>query len=53
MDPLGNAVLGIVFLLVVVGSTFLMFHLWRYPFDHETHTSAARRSLMLLHRALG
>ena len=53
MDPLGNAVLGIVFLFVGGGSTFLMFHLWGYPFDHETHTSKAPRSLMLLHRSLG
>ncbi len=53
MDPLGNAVLGIVFLIVGGGSTFLMFHLWGYPFDHETHTSEAPRPLMLLHRALG
>ena len=53
MDPLGNAVLGIVFLVVGAGSTFLMFHLWGYPFDHETHTSEAPRPLMLLHRTLG
>jgi len=53
MDPINNAILGLVFLAAGVGSTFLMYHLWGYPFDHETHTSAAPRPLMLLHRVLG
>lgn len=45
--------LGLLFLLVGFASVFLMFHLWGYPFDKATRTSAAPRSLMLLHRALG
>jgi len=46
-------ILGLLFLVVGFAAVFLMFHLWGYPFDHATHTSAAPRSLMLLHRALG
>lgn len=53
MNPVANAVLGIVFLGVGALSTFLMFHLWGYPFDHETMKSEAPRPLMLLHRASG
>ena len=30
-----------------------MYKLWGYPFDKETRTSAAPRSLMLIHRILG
>ena len=48
-----SLILGILFLFVGCAAVFLMFHLWGYPFDHATHTSAAPRSLMLLHRALG
>ena len=33
--------------------SFLMFKLWGYPFDKETHTSEAPRSLTLLHRFIG
>ena len=46
-------ILGLLFLVVGFAAVFLMFYLWGYPFDHATHTSAAPRSLMLLHRALG
>ena len=30
-----------------------MFKLWGYPFDPETHTSSAPRSLVRLHRTIG
>ena len=53
MGPLGNAILGVVFLFVGAGGTFLMFHLWGYSFDHETRKSEAPPPLMRLHRALG
>ena len=53
MGPLSNAILGVVFLVVGAGGTFLMFHLWGYPFDHETQKSEAPVPLMRLHRALG
>ena len=53
MGPLSNAILGVVFLFVGAGGTFLMFHLWEYPFDHETLKSEAPPLLVRLHRVLG
>ena len=53
MDPIGNAVLGAVFLLLGAAGTFLMFHLWKYPFDDEKLKSEAPLWLMLLHRIIG
>ena len=53
MDTYGNAILGLVFLLLSAGGTFLMFYLWGYPFDHEKMVSAAPKPLMRLHRAIG
>jgi mono/diheme cytochrome c family protein len=53
LEPLGNAVLGLVFVALAVASTLLMYHLWGYPYDEEKHVSAAPRPLMLLHRGLG
>ena len=32
---------------------FLMYKLWGYPFDRETRTSAAPKSLVFVHRAIG
>ncbi len=48
-----SALLGIAFAVLGTGTVFLMFHLWGYPFDKATRTSAAPKSLMLLHRAMG
>ena len=48
-----SAILGLIFLGLANASVFLMFKLWGYPFDKETHTSAAPPSLMLLHRLIG
>ena len=48
-----SLILGLLFLFVGCAAVFLMFHLWGYPFDHATRTSAAPRSLMRLHRVLG
>ena len=53
MDPVANAILGIVFLALGAAGTFLMYHLWGYPFDHETHTSEAPPRLMRIHRLIG
>ena len=53
MDTLGNAVLGVVFLLLSISATFLMYKLWGYPFDHEKLKSSAPPRLMLLHRLIG
>ena len=48
-----SAILGLIFLGLANASVFLMFKLWGYPFDKETHKSAAPPSLMLLHRLIG
>ena len=48
-----SAILGLIFLGLANASVFLMFKLWGYPFDEETHTSTAPRSLMRLHRLIG
>ena len=53
MSSSTSAILGLVFLGLANASVFLMFKLWGYPFDKETHKSEAPRSLMLLHRCLG
>ena len=52
-DTFSNALLGIAFLIVSLASTFLMYRLWGYSFDHEKMRSMAPRGLMLLHRVLG
>jgi mono/diheme cytochrome c family protein len=53
MSSSTSAILGLIFLGLANASVFLMFKLWGYPFDKETHKSEAPRSLMLLHRCLG
>lgn len=49
----GNAMLGLVFVVLAMAATFLMFRLWGYPYDKATRTSAAPRWAMLLHRGIG
>jgi len=53
MDTFGNALLGLLFLLLSIAGTFLMYKLWGYPFDHEKLRSSAPPKLMLLHRLIG
>ena len=53
MDTFGNAILGILFLLLSAAGTFLMFHLWGYPYDHEKLKSSAPPGLMRLHHFIG
>jgi mono/diheme cytochrome c family protein len=53
MSTQANAILGVAFLVVGLGAMFLMYHLWGYPFDKATRTSAAPRWAMRLHRVLG
>jgi len=53
MDTFSNAMLGLIFLGLSFASTFLMYKLWGYPFDHETLKSSAPRPLMFVHRAIG
>lgn len=53
MSTSTSAILGLIFLGLANASVFLMFKLWGYPFDKETHKSEAPRSLTILHRCLG
>lgn len=53
MSSSTSAIFGLIFLGLANASVFLMFKLWGYPFDKETHKSEAPRSLILLHRCLG
>ena len=53
MSTSTSAILGLIFLGLANASVFLMFKLWGYPFDKETHKSAAPPSLMRLHRLIG
>ena len=48
-----TAVLGVAFVGVGLATMFLMYHLWGYPFDKATRTSAAPKWAMVLHRVLG
>ena len=50
MSTSTSAILGLIFLGLANASVFLMFKLWGYPFDKETHKSEAPPALMLLHR---
>src|SRR5882757_784239 len=50
---MSTAIFGVVFLVIGLVTMFLMYHLWGYPFDKATHTSAAPRWAMALHRLLG
>ncbi|TWU28407.1 hypothetical protein [Bythopirellula polymerisocia] len=52
-NPTFNSILGVAFLVVGTGATFLMYHLWGYPFDKEKLRSSAPRWLTNVHRALG
>jgi mono/diheme cytochrome c family protein len=53
MSTATSTILGLVFLGLGNASVFLMYKLWGYPFDRETRTSAAPKSLMFVHRAIG
>lgn len=53
IDASVSAMLGVLFAVLGTASTFLMFHLWGYPFDKATRKSEAPKSLMLVHRIIG
>lgn len=48
-----SSTLGVAFVVLGFGAMFLMFHLWGYPYDKATRTSAAPRWAMWVHRVLG
>lgn len=45
-----NSVLGILFAVIAIILTFLMFTVWRYPFDHQRHESKAPAWMVRSHR---
>ena len=50
---LGNSLIGIIFLGLAAALTFLMFYVWKFPFDHERYKSAAPPLAVLSHRLMG
>ncbi len=48
-----NVFLAIVFVALAFSATFLMYHLWGYPFSKKEHRSSAPRWAMALHRLMG
>ena len=53
MTALANTVVGLAFVGLAAALTFLMFYIWKFPFDHERLASSAPRRLIRLHRLLG
>ena len=53
MDTATIAKFGMLFLLLGFSATFLMYHLWGYPFDKQARKSAAPKWAMLTHRVIG
>ncbi len=50
---LGNSLIGIAFLGLAMALTFLMFYVWKFPFDHARLKSAAPPLAILSHRVMG
>jgi len=50
---LGNSIIGLVFLALAATLTFLMFYVWKFPFDHERYKSAAPVFAVYSHRVIG
>jgi cytochrome c5 len=48
-----TAEIGVVMIVVGFAAMFLMYHLWKYPFDKNRRLSAAPKWAMYLHRILG
>jgi len=52
-STLGNSLIGIVFIGLATALTFLMFYVWKFPFDHERCKSAAPPLAVMSHRLMG
>ncbi len=48
-----NTILGIVLISLAAALTFLMFYVWKFPFDHERLKSSAPPRVIISHRLLG
>ena len=53
MSSVINVFLAIAFVVLAFSATFLMYHLWGYPFNAKEHRSSAPRWAMALHRLMG
>lgn len=53
MSSVINVFLAIAFVVLAFAATFLMYHLWGYPFSKKEHRSTAPRWAMALHRIMG
>ena len=53
MSSVVNVFLAIAFVVLAFAATFLMYHLWGYPFSKKEHRSSAPRWAMALHRLMG
>jgi len=49
----GNSILGIIFVALAAALTFLMFYVWKFPFDHDKSKSHAPPAAIISHRLLG
>ena len=53
MSSVVNVFLAVMFVVLAFCATFLMYHLWGYPFSKKLHRSSAPRWAMALHRLMG
>ena len=53
LSTLGNSLLGLMFVSLAATLTFLMFYVWKFPYDHEKSHSLAPPASITVHRLLG
>jgi cytochrome c553 len=53
LSTLGNSILGTMLFTLAAALTFLMFYVWKFPYDHEKSHSYAPPASITIHRLLG
>ena len=53
LSTLGNSILGTMLFALAAALTFLMFYVWKFPYDHENSHSYAPPATIVTHRLLG
>ena len=53
MTTFWNSIVGLAFVGIAMALTFLMFYLWKFPYDKALNKSSAPMSLVRVHRLLG
>ena len=53
MTSFENSIVGLVFIVIAGFLTFLMFYIWKFPYDHQKLKSDAPPVLIRIHRLLG